>query len=44
MSRIQHRINNFDIDLTIYPEIKEQMIRAAGYNLITIWENDFDGK
>ena len=34
MSRIQQRINNFDIDLTIYPEIKEQILTLAG----TIWD------
>ena len=30
MSRIQQRINNFDIDLTIYPEIKEQILTLTG--------------
>ena len=30
MSRIQHRINNFDIDLTIYLEIKEQILTLTG--------------
>ena len=30
MSRIQQRINNFDIDLTIYPEIKEQILVLIG--------------
>ena len=34
MSRIQQRINNFDIELTIYPEIKEQILTLAG----TIWD------
>ena len=30
MSRIQQRINNFDIDLTIYPKIKEQILTLTG--------------
>ena len=30
MSRIQQRINNFDIDLTIYPAIKEQILTLTG--------------
>ena len=30
MSRTQQRINNFDIDLTIYPEIKEQILTLTG--------------
>ena len=30
MSRIQQRIDNFDIDLTIYPEIKEQILTLTG--------------
>ena len=30
MSRIQQRINNFDINLTMYPEIKEQILTLTG--------------
>ena len=30
MSRIQQRITNFDIDLTINPEIKEQILTLTG--------------
>ena len=30
MSRIQQRITNFDIDLTNYPEIKEQILTLTG--------------
>ena len=30
MSRIQQQINNFDIDLTIYPDIKEQILTLTG--------------
>ena len=33
MSRIQQQINNFDIDLTIYPEIKERILVLTGTNL-----------
>ena len=29
-SRIQQRINNFDINLTIHPEIKEQILTLTG--------------
>ena len=30
MSRIQQQINNFDIDLTIYLDIKEQILTLTG--------------
>ena len=30
MSRIQQRINKFDIDLTIYPKFKEQILKLTG--------------
>ena len=42
MSRIQHRINNFDIDLTIYPEIKEQILTLTGtiFEILEITDED----
>ena len=42
MSRVQQRINNFDIDLTIYPEIKEQILKLTGtiLNILDIENED----
>ena len=42
MSRIQQRINNFDIDLTIYPEIKEQILTLTGtiLNILEVTNED----
>ena len=42
MSRIQQRINNFDIDLTIYPEIKEQILTLTGtiFDILEITNED----
>ena len=42
MRRIQQRINNFDIDLTIYPDIKEQILTLTGtiLNILEITNED----
>ena len=42
MSRIQQRINKFDIDLTIYPEIKEQILTLTGtiLNILEVTNED----
>ena len=43
MSRIQQRINNFDIDLTIHPEIKEQILDLTG-TILDILEGTHEDK
>ena len=42
MSRAQQRINNFHIDLTIYPEVKEQILTLTGtiLNILAITNED----
>ena len=42
MSRTQQRINNFDIELTIYPEVKEQILTKTGtiLNILAITNED----
>mgnify|MGYP006871061379 CR=1 FL=1 len=42
MSRAQQRINDFDIDLTIYPEVKEQILTLTGtiLNILAITNED----
>ena len=42
MSRVQQRINNFDIKLTTYPEIKEQILTLTGtiLNILEITNED----
>ena len=43
MSRVQQRIQLFDIELTIYPEIKQQIFDLAS-TIITLIENSEDDK
>ena len=43
MSRIRQRINQFDIDLTIYPDIKEQILTLTE-TIVNILENSNEDK
>ena len=43
MSRIRQRINQFDIELTIYPEIKQQILDLTD-TILTIIENSEEDK
>jgi hypothetical protein len=43
MSRVRQRIQLFDIELTIYPEIKQQIFDLAS-TIITLIENSEDDK
>lgn len=43
MSRIRQRINQFDIDLTLFPEIKEQILQLAE-TIVNILESNNEDK
>ena len=43
MSRIRQRINQFDIDLTIYPDFKEQILKLTE-TIVNILESSNEDK
>lgn len=43
MSRIRQRINQFDIDLTLFPDIKEQILQLAE-TIVNILESNNEDK
>ena len=43
MSRVRQRINQFDIDLTLFPEIKEQILQLAE-TIVNILESNNEDK